>query len=93
MTVEVPCVAAGQSTVVSKTSSTVNLAVNAIETTNATAIFYMWGNGDGATTFTLPDFRGLSLWVERPKSLSMRTGVRFMHWKGNPHVSFARPRP
>jgi len=59
MSVEVSCVAAGFSTIVSKTSSTVTLAANANVTTNTTAVFYPWGRGDGTTTFNLPDLRGV----------------------------------
>jgi hypothetical protein len=40
MSVEVTCLAAGYSTIVSKTSSTVTLAANANVTTNTTAVFY-----------------------------------------------------
>jgi len=61
MSVEVSCVAAGFSTVVSKTTSTVTLAANANVTTNVTAIFYPWGRGNGSTTFNLPDLRGVVL--------------------------------
>lgn len=59
MPVEVSCVAAGFSTIISKTASTITLAANANVTTNTTAILYPWGRGDGATTFNLPDFRGV----------------------------------
>lgn len=59
MKVEVPCVASGVSTVASKTSSSVTLAANANVSENVSATFFMWGNGNGSTTFNLPDFRGL----------------------------------
>jgi len=59
MTVEVSCVVAGVTTVISKTSTTVTLALNSTVTTSTNATFFPWGNGDGSTTFTLPDFRGL----------------------------------
>lgn len=59
MKVEIPCVPTGISTVASKTSSTVTLAVNANVSENINATFFMWGNGNGSTTFNLPDFRGL----------------------------------
>lgn len=61
MSVEVSCVAAGFSTVVSKSSSTVTLAANANVTTNVTARFFPWGRGNGTTTFNLPDLRGVVL--------------------------------
>lgn len=59
MSVELSCVAAGFSTIVSKTASTVTLAANANVTSNVTAIFFTWGRGNGLTTFNLPDFRGV----------------------------------
>lgn len=61
MSVEATCVAAGFSTIIDKTSTTVTLAANANVTTNVNAVFYPWGRGNGSTTFNLPDFRGLSL--------------------------------
>lgn len=61
MSVEVSCVAAGFSTIISKTSNSVTLAVNANVSTNTTATFFPWGRGNGTTTFNLPDFRGLTL--------------------------------
>jgi len=60
-TVEVSCLAAGYSTINSKTSTTVTLAANANVTTNTTAVFFPWGRGNGTTTFNLPDFRGYVL--------------------------------
>ncbi len=61
MPVEVSCLAAGFSTIISKTSSSVTLAANANTTVSATAVFFPWGRGNGTTTFNLPDFRGLTL--------------------------------
>lgn len=59
--VEISCIAAGFSTIISKTASTVTLAANANVTVNATAVFFPWGRGNGATTFNLPDFRGVPI--------------------------------
>jgi len=61
MSLEISCVAAGFSTVASKTSTTVTMAANANVTTNTTAIFFPWGRGNGTTTFNLPDFRGFAI--------------------------------
>ncbi len=61
MSLEVSCVAAGFSTVVSKTATTLTMAANANVTTNTTVIFYPWGRGNGTTTFNLPDFRGVPI--------------------------------
>jgi len=56
--VEASCLAAGSSTVLSKTASTVTLAANANVSTSLIAVFYPWGNGNGTTTFNVPDLRG-----------------------------------
>lgn len=56
--VEATCVAPG-STVVSKTSTTVVLSVAATANLVTSATFFPFGNGDGATTFNLPDRRGV----------------------------------
>lgn len=61
MTVEIGCLAAGNSTVTAKTSTSVTLAANANVSTSATATFFPWGRGNGMTTFNLPDFRGFTL--------------------------------
>lgn len=58
--VELSCLAAGHSTIVSKTSSTLTLAANSNITSNVTAVILPWGGGNNTTTFNLPDFRGLS---------------------------------
>lgn len=59
MTVEATCLAAGFSTVVSKTANSVTLAANANVTTSITAVFFPWGRGNGTTTFNVPDLRGV----------------------------------
>lgn len=59
MTVETPCVISGVATIVSKTSTTITLSSNANINANTSSIFYPWGNGNGSTTFNIPDFRGL----------------------------------
>lgn len=51
------CVVPG-TTVSSKTASTVVMSNPSSVSLNTTAIFFPFGNGDGSTTFTLPDFRG-----------------------------------
>ncbi len=45
-------------TVVSKTSSTVTLNNNAIVSTTVSTTFFPFGNGDGVATFNIPDLRG-----------------------------------
>ncbi len=58
--VEATCVAGG-TTVTSKTGSTVTVSNNANITTSVSAIFYPWGNGNGTSTFNVPDLRGRAL--------------------------------
>lgn len=55
--VEVSCVTPG-TTVVSKTSSSVTLTNPSNISINASAVFFPYGNGDGSTTFNIPDLRG-----------------------------------
>lgn len=47
--------------VVSRTSNSVTLDGPASTTTTVTGRFFAWGNGDGATTFNVPDYRGMSI--------------------------------
>lgn len=54
------CVPPG-STVISKTSGTVTLNNPANVSLNATARFFPYGNGDGSTTFNVPDLRDVVL--------------------------------
>jgi hypothetical protein len=55
--VEVSCVIPG-TTVISKTSSTVTLSNPSTVNLNTSATFFPFGNGNGSSTFTLPDLRG-----------------------------------
>ena len=57
---EASCFAPG-SMVISKTSSSVTMSTNATASIVVNGVFFPWGNGDGATTFNLPDFSGLTL--------------------------------
>ncbi len=54
------CVIAG-TTVVSKTASTVTLSNPSSVSINAVAVFFPYGNGNGTTTFNVPDLRGYVL--------------------------------
>ena len=54
------CVAPG-TTVISKTAITVTLSANSSITSGVTALFFPWGNGNGSTTFNLPDLRGYAI--------------------------------
>lgn len=55
--VELICVPAG-TTVVSKTAATVTLSNPSNISINTVATFFPWGNGNGTTTFNVPDLRG-----------------------------------
>lgn len=55
--VELTCVPAG-TTVVSKTTNSVTLSNPSNISTNAISIFFPFGNGNGTTTFNVPDLRG-----------------------------------
>lgn len=48
-------------TVVAKTGATVTVSNPASVSINTTAIFYPYGNGDGSTTFNVPDLRGYTV--------------------------------
>lgn len=54
------CVPAG-TTVVSKTAATITLSNPSSVSINSTATFFPWGNGNGTTTFNVPDLRGYTL--------------------------------
>ncbi len=58
--IESTCLNPG-ATVLSKTISTVVASANAIITTNTSARFFPYGNGDGSLTFNVPDLRGMVL--------------------------------
>lgn len=55
--IEGNCIVAG-STVISKTLNSVTLSVAASISTATSVRFYPYGNGNGTTTFTVPDLRG-----------------------------------
>lgn len=55
--VEVSCLSPG-ATVISKTTTTITVSSNAISTTTASSIIFPYGNGNGSSTFNLPDLRG-----------------------------------
>lgn len=54
---ESTCIAAG-STVISKATTTVTMNTNSSLTTATTGVFFLYGNGNGTTTFNVPDLRG-----------------------------------
>mgnify|MGYP000753482880 CR=1 FL=1 len=48
-------------TILSCTTNSCTMSANATSTRSGTITFFAYGNGDGSTTFNLPDFRGLSM--------------------------------
>lgn len=56
-TIELACVAPG-STIISKTLTTITASNNSSLSTSASATFFPYGNGNGTTTFNVPDLRG-----------------------------------
>jgi microcystin-dependent protein len=48
----------GSPTVISKTASTVTLSLSATITVSTPGRFFLYGNGNGSTTFNVPDTRG-----------------------------------
>lgn len=54
------CVIAG-TTVTAKTAATVTLSNPSSVSINSTATFFPYGNGNGSTTFNVPDFRGYAV--------------------------------
>lgn len=55
--IESTCAQAG-SFIISKTSTTVTMNANSLASTSASAVFFPYGNGDGVTTYNIPDYRG-----------------------------------
>ncbi len=55
--IEASCFAPG-TTVLSKVSGTLTMTNNATTTATVSSVIYPWGNGDGSTTFNVPDMRG-----------------------------------
>lgn len=51
----------GSPTVLSRTSNTVTLSSNSTITFTTTGQFFPYGDGDGANTFNVPDYRGVTL--------------------------------
>lgn len=54
---EATCFAPG-ATVIAKSSGQLTMSSNATATSSVTAVIFPWGNGDGSTTFNVPDLRG-----------------------------------
>src|SRR6266404_7806763 len=72
--VEVPtCFSAG-TTVLSKGATSLTLSTNAIASVSATMLVFPWGNGDGSTTFNIPNLQGRSL-VGRDNMSGTAAGV------------------
>lgn len=48
-------------TIISKTTNAVTMSANSGANANSTALFFPYGNGNGITTFNVPDYRGRAL--------------------------------
>lgn len=83
--VELNCVPAG-TTVASKTASSVTLSNPSNVSQVSSATFFPFGDGDGSTTFNLPDLRGVAL-IGRPNMDGSLTG------KGNITSTFYGSNP
>lgn len=51
----------GGTTLLSCTSTSCTMSANATSTRSGDMVFFAYGNGDGSTTFNLPDLRGVGL--------------------------------
>lgn len=58
--IESSCFAPG-TTVSSKSAGLLTLSTTATTTVSTTITIFPWGDGDGATTFTIPDYRGFTV--------------------------------
>lgn len=58
--IEATCLAP-TTTVIAKTSSTLTVSIVATITLNTSATIFPYGNGDGSTTFNVPDLRGRAI--------------------------------
>ncbi len=64
----------GGSTVLSKGATTLTLSTNAIASTTTNIVIFPWGNGNGSTTFNIPNLQGRTL-VGRDNMSGSAAGV------------------
>lgn len=87
--IESICATAG-STVISKTSTTVTLNNNApVTTSNTAATFFLYGNGNGSTTFNLPDLRGNTIAGRSNMGGTASTNLTSTYFGANPQATGA----
>lgn len=58
--VEFACFAPG-TTVIAKSSGTLTMSTNATSTTSVAGVLFPWGNGNGSTTFNVPNINGRTI--------------------------------
>lgn len=84
--IEIICVAPG-TTVTAKTATTLTMSNFSNVSQNATLTVFPWGDGDGSTTFNIPDLRGVAL-AGRPNmdgSLSGKGNITSTFYGSNPN--------
>lgn len=77
--VEATCLAPG-TTVIAKSTGSLVLSVAATATASTTATILPWGNGDGNTTFNVPDLRGRSLIGRNNMNSSIGTALNSTYY-------------
>lgn len=80
--VEVSCVPPGN-TVTAVSSNTVTLTANATVSTAVNATFFPFGNGNGSTTFNVPDLRGRGLTGRNNMGGVAATGILSTQYYGS----------
>lgn len=56
--IEASCLAPGTTVATISSTNAVTLSAAATASASTTGVFFPWGNGDGSTTFNMPDMRG-----------------------------------
>lgn len=83
--VESSCFVPG-TTVNAKTASTVTVSNISTLNSNATAVFFPFGNGDGSTTFSLPDLRGNVVVGRTNMGGASSTNLTQLYYNNNPNA-------
>lgn len=83
--IEAPCISPG-TTVTNKSATSLTLSAGMTSSQSATAVIFNWGNGNGSTTFNLPDLRGRAL-VGRNNMGGVASAALSAQWYGsNPNA-------
>ena len=81
--IETSCFTAG-TTVSSKSSGLLTLSTSATTTISTAAVLFPWGNGDGSTTFNVPDLRGRTILGRDNMNSSTAGRVNTTNFGSNP---------